>query len=593
MYSNITAIDQAELMPENGRMKLSASLMCADQLNILKNVISLIKLGVDAFHFDVMDGNFVNNLALNFDTLKEIRPLTRLSLDVHLMVQHPSRYFDRLIESGADIIIFHVECAEDVQKNIEYLKSKDVKVGLALHLQTPISAVEKYLPEIDYILLMNVKTGFAGQKFDVSLYQKSNALYSYITAKKYNVKLISDGGITLNHIEPLYNNGIDMVVAGTSLLFNQNGFSNNLNKFSSIGLNPEKRIVQELTLDFVQETKYKSAVLRDVNDFVLQEKTLRALKKDEVVVKVMSCGICGSDLIRVYKKGMYAKNLIPGHEMAGIIVKTNEEDAELINVPVAIFPLIPCKECKHCKLEKYNLCENYNYLGSRTDGGFSELVIVPKANIIQIKSNLSYDEAAMIEPMAVAHHAVKRLGNLPNASVLILGLGPIGILVGMFCKKFGAQKIIGFDRNESKCNIAKNVGFSDCIKDKTIDVKEFDILIDACGDSKLLGDNLIHLKKEGYILFLANYESGLSFSSSMMSTILRNEFNLFSSWNSNISDNICNDWKICADYLAKGELDVKPLITHVFPLKDIVQVFDKIKNHELNYLKVIINPNLG
>ena len=589
--ANESSTNQAIATNENGKMLLSASLMCADQLNIIKHVTSLIKLGIDGFHFDVMDGNFVNNLALNFDTVKAIRPLTRVSFDVHLMVQQPSKYFDRLIEYGVDIIIFHIECADDVQKNIEYLKSKGIGVGLALHLQTPVISVEQYLPDINYVLLMNVKTGFSGQKFDDVIYQKANELYSHIKSNNYNVKIISDGGIKLEHVEPLYNNGVDMVVAGTSLLFNKDGFSNNLQKFSSIKLDKANRIIQPILLQN-SDTKYQSAVLKDINDFAIVDKTLRPLKMGEVVIKVMSCGICGSDLARVYKKGMYAKNLVPGHEFSGIVVKTNEEDSEQMNARVTVFPLIPCHNCQYCKLEKYNLCENYNYLGSRTDGGFSELVIVPKENLLKIPNNISYDEAALIEPMSVAHRGVRKLPSLPNSNVLILGLGPIGVLSGMLCKKFGAKKVVGIDKNIHKCAIAKKVGFSECFSIINDDKKDFDIIIDACGNQGLIGNTITRLRKEGSILLLANYEEGMSLSPTTMSNILRGEFKLISSWNSNISDLNCNDWRICIDYLANGELDIKPLITHTFQLKDIVNVFDKIKNKEINYLKVLINSNV-
>jgi L-iditol 2-dehydrogenase len=570
-------------------MKISPSLMCANPLGIIESITTLRKLNVDFFHFDVMDGNFVNNLALNLEIIKEARKLTRIPFDVHLMVQKPSAYFEQLIECGADIIIFHVECLEDVTDNIDKLRLKNVKIGLALNLETPPDTIIKYLPLIDYVLVMNVKTGFLGQKFNEDVLKKINYIYNYITVENYETKIISDGGIKLEHLELLYNAGVDIIVAGTSLLFNERGFSNNFENFRNIPLDPAKRKIQEIK-DYSQETRYNACILREINKLELIEKSLRPLEDNEVVVKVMSCGICGSDIVRVYEQGMYSKNLVPGHEFAGFIFKTTKSKKDMINKRVVVYPLIPCRKCKYCKSEKYNLCENYNYLGSRSDGGFSELVIVPQENLIPIPNSISYDEAALIEPLSVAYRGVKKLKNLGNSDVLILGLGQLGLLSGMVCIKLGANTVTGVDRHSYKGKIAKTVGFSEAISLETdVKDKEFNIMIDCSGSSELINCYIPHLQKESSILLLGNHKDPLCFSSEMMSKILRSEFKIFSSWNSNIAGSD-NDWQVCVNYLARGELDVSPLITHKYPLNNIVEAFYKIRNKEIEYVKVIINP---
>jgi len=571
-------------------MKIAASLMCADSMHIMRNVMALVKVGVDYFHMDIMDGNFVNNLALNLEVIRESRRLTRIPFDVHLMVQEPSKYFDQLVECEIDIIIFHVETNEDIQKNIEYLKKKNVKVGLAMNIETPPSFVEKYLPHIDYLLLMNVKTGFSGLKFCDELYEKTNYLYSYIKKNNLNVELISDGGVKLEHIKPLYESGIDIVVAGTSMLFNNNGFSNNLHKFKEITSNlPERKMID---VEKSYETEYNAAVLRDINDFEIEKKKQKSLKEDEVIVKVMSCGICGSDIDRVYKNGMYSKNLVPGHEFSGIVLKTNQDNDHLMNQRVAVFPLIPCKKCDYCKSEKYNLCDNYNYLGSRCDGGFAEQVVVPKDNLVPIPNNVTYDQASLLEPLAVVHRGVKKLTDVANADVLILGLGPIGVIAGMLCKHFGANMIAGIDRNQHKMIIAKQAGFDEAwTPDINVNNRTFHILIDCSGASELINMNIHNIKKEGSILFLGNHQNDLCLEPRTMSKILRSELKIYSSWNSNISDPFKNDWKVCMNLMSKNEIDVNPLITHRYQLKEIVEAFDKIKDKKISCLKVLIHPN--
>lgn len=316
--------------------------------------------------------------------------------------------------------------------------------------------------------------------------------------------------------------------------------------------------------------KYQAAVLEDVRKFEVREKTLRELKEGEVVVKVMSCGICGSDLTRVYESGMYSKNLVPGHEFAGIAEGKR----------VAVYPIIPCKKCEFCKEKKYNLCKNYNYLGSRTDGGFAKICIAPKENLVEIPSSISFDEAALIEPMAVALSGIKKLDKFGSA--LILGLGPVGILAGILCKKMGAQ-VNGVDRNPHKYLIAKKAGFDTCVKKFSAGMT--DVMIDCSGSSELFNKYVGCIKKGGSILSLANYKNDLALSPKTVSTMLRGEMKIYYSWNSTLEE-----WGQCVDYISKREADVIPLITHKFPLRGVVDAFDKVYHKKIKYLKVIINP---
>ena len=569
-------------------MELSASIMCADSLQIIRSVITLVRLGVDYFHLDIMDGKFVNNLALNFDMVKKLRKLTRIPFDAHLMVEKPSQYFDNLIESGVDIVTFHVEADENIEKNIDYLKSRGIKVGLALHLETPPYVVEKYLPIIDYVLVMNVKTGFASQKFHPSVFTKVNYLYSIIKKRGYKTKIIDDGGITLDKVEDLYNNGVDIFVGGTSMLFNDGGFSNNVAEFRAVRFNSNKRINKDYKS---AQIEYDALVLEDVNQLSLQRKKLRLLRKDEVIVKVMSCGICGSDFVRAFKSGAYSKNLVLGHEFSGI-VSGSKNNEELINQRVAVYPLIPCKSCSYCLSQKHNLCESYDYLGSRCDGGMAEYAIVPKDNLVPIPDNVSFDEAAMLEPLAVAFSGVSKLDNIVNSDVLILGLGPIGLLSGMVCKKLNAKRIVGIDRNDYKCSAAIKIGFDVATSPgKIISSKKFSIILDCSGSSDLFNKYLPFLGKQGTVLLLANHETDFIINPKTMSSILRGETKILSSWNSNHIGPFNNDWRVCLNYLSRKELNLKPVITHLVSLKNSIKVFEDVKNKKIKSIKIIVHPN--
>ena len=154
----------------------------------------------------------------------------------------------------------------------------------------------------------------------------------------------------------------------------------------------------------------KAWVLEDIGKIQYKEVSKPLPGEHEVLVEVKAAGICGSDIPRIYQTGAHRMPLIPGHEFAGRVVQTGENtDAKWQNKRVGIFPLIPCHNCVACQKGQYELCRNYSYLGSRRDGGFAEYVAVPECNLIELPENVSYEEAAMLEPMSVACHAPRRV----------------------------------------------------------------------------------------------------------------------------------------------------------------------------------------
>ena len=177
----------------------------------------------------------------------------------------------------------------------------------------------------------------------------------------------------------------------------------------------------------------KAHVLYGINDLRFEDVDKPVPKRDEVLLKVENVGICGSDIPRIYETGAHRHPLVPGHEFAGTICEEGECAVDLFSASgnfnnsrmmrdgqiataktlvgkrVGVFPLIPCGECGPCKSRQYEMCRNYNYLGSRCDGAFAEYVCVPAKNLIELPDNVSFEDAAMLEPTAVAAHAIRRL----------------------------------------------------------------------------------------------------------------------------------------------------------------------------------------
>ena len=182
----------------------------------------------------------------------------------------------------------------------------------------------------------------------------------------------------------------------------------------------------------------KALDLYAIGDLRFEELPIPSLGIDEVLVRIAYCGICGSDIPRVFTKGTYHFPTVIGHEFSGTVEL--DPKGELTAKRVAVFPLLPCFECDSCKTENYALCSAYDYYGSRRDGGMAEYLAVKRFNILELPDSVSLEAGAMCEPSAVALHAIKKLGNLDGKSLLISGAGPIGIIAAMWAKNGGRKK---------------------------------------------------------------------------------------------------------------------------------------------------------
>ncbi|MGQ9003120.1 ribulose-phosphate 3-epimerase [Bacillus subtilis] len=198
---------------------IGPSLMCADMGILRETVTKLDQAGVDFFHLDVMDGSFVPNFTMGPDMIKNVRPYTNKPFDVHLMVQNPEKHLDTFIEAGADMISVHTEATEHLQRTLQKIRNKGLKAGVALNPATPIDELKYVLDVVDYITVMTVNPGFAGQKFIPLMYKKISDLKHLLEKERYNIAIQVDGNIGYQTIPGVLENGASMLVCGTSSLF--------------------------------------------------------------------------------------------------------------------------------------------------------------------------------------------------------------------------------------------------------------------------------------------------------------------------------------------------------------------------------------
>jgi len=204
-------------------IKISPSILAADFGNIERECSLIDKSDADWFHLDVMDGIFVPNISFGMPVVKAIRKMTSKPLDVHLMITQPERYIEKFIDLGSDIISFHIEATNKLEENISTIKSKNVKVGIAINPDTPIGNLKDIISKIDLVCLMGVHPGFAGQKFIENTFDRLKQLKALIKDSNSKALIEVDGGVNENNYMDLKSLGADVLVAG-SYIFNSEDY---------------------------------------------------------------------------------------------------------------------------------------------------------------------------------------------------------------------------------------------------------------------------------------------------------------------------------------------------------------------------------
>lgn len=345
--------------------------------------------------------------------------------------------------------------------------------------------------------------------------------------------------------------------------------------------------------------KTKVAVLQKPLQIGIEERPLPKLGAKDVLVKIAAVGVCGSD-VHYYEHGRIGSKkveypLVLGHESSGMVVDVGDEVTKVkAGDRVAIEPGVACFTCEYCKLGKYNLCPSVRFLASPpVDGAFAEYIIHPEHFLYPIPDHLSFEESTLVEPLSVGIHACRRAGIKLGDTVLISGLGPIGLTALIAVKAFGAKQIIVSDIEPFRLKLAEQLGATHIINAKEyqipVEVAKFtqekgvDVVIDTSGQPAVLDDAISVIKRGGKLVPIGfpNVEKvPLN-----ITQMLFKEIDLCAIYR------YTNTYPLGIEILASGKYDVKPLITHRYSLAETGAALEQARKNKKTSMKVIVYPN--
>ncbi|MCH5186022.1 MAG: galactitol-1-phosphate 5-dehydrogenase [Oscillospiraceae bacterium] len=343
----------------------------------------------------------------------------------------------------------------------------------------------------------------------------------------------------------------------------------------------------------------KAYVLHGIGDLRFEDVPVPEIKDNEVLVEVKAAGICGSDIPRIYKTGAYSHPLIPGHEFSGIVVDAGRNTTVREGKRVGVFPLIPCGECMPCKKKLYEMCRSYGYLGSRKDGGFAEYAAVPEKNLIELPDNVIYEEAAMLEPMSVAVHSVRRTAVRKENSVVVCGLGTIGLMVIMILRMMGIENIYAVGNKDFQKKRAERLGISgkfycdagrggadEQLADK-LGGNGADVFFECVGKNEVLNMAVNNTAPGGKIMLVGNPYSDMSLDKAVYWKILRNQLTITGTWNSSFTGEKSDDWHYVLEKLKEKSISPSELISHKFNMREFEKGFRLMRDKSEDYVKIM------
>lgn len=342
----------------------------------------------------------------------------------------------------------------------------------------------------------------------------------------------------------------------------------------------------------------KALILKEYNTFLYEDVPEPEMEADEVLIQVKACGICGSDVHGVDgSSGRRIPPLIMGHEASGVIAKAGKHVQDFLEGERVTFDsTISCGKCYFCRKGQINLCDNRRVLGvaceeHRHDGAFAEYVAVPERILYKLPDDVSFEQAAMVEPVSIAVHAVELTPVSLNDTAVVVGSGMIGLLLIQALRTAGCGRIIAVDIEQRKLELASQLGADDVLRADRVDVPEevckltdnrgAELAFEVVGNTQAVNTAILSLKKGGTLTLIGNLAAHVEIP---LQVAISRQITVQGSCAS------CGEYPACLDMIANGKINVDVLISKVAPLTEGAQWFERLYKGEEGLMKVILEP---
>ena len=346
----------------------------------------------------------------------------------------------------------------------------------------------------------------------------------------------------------------------------------------------------------------KAVVLENKGVITYQDVPAPTPGPGHVLLQVKAVSICGSDIKR-FADGHRMYPLILGHECAGVITGVGEGvSASLIGQHAAVIPLVPCFECEQCQAGHYSACHSYSFIGSRQSGGFANYVELPERSVLIVPDDLSFEQAALIEPSTVARHMLDLGGFAPGQTAVVFGAGSIGLMTVQWLRILGASLIICTDVIAENLATARALGAHVTLNPKTADIPAevrkqtgdgVDLALEAAGVPQALAQTIQVTRPGGSVVCGGNQPLDASLPMSFIENLMRKELRLVGCFMSYSAPFPGHEWTESIQALRDGSLDMDTMISHRCALAEAPRIFAEIAAHELAHRKIILLPEEG
>jgi L-iditol 2-dehydrogenase len=344
----------------------------------------------------------------------------------------------------------------------------------------------------------------------------------------------------------------------------------------------------------------KALLLSQYRQLEITDIPVPAPARDEVLVRVAACGICGSD-VHGYdgSSGRRIPPLVMGHEAAGTVAETGAGANGFAKGDRITFDsTVYCGDCSNCQRGNVNLCDRRQVLGVscgdyRRNGAFAEFVVVPARIVHHLPDNLSFSEAALLEAVAVALHAVSLAPIQPGSTALVVGAGTIGLLVQQALKVAGCEPVLVADVDATRLKLSASLGATTILGSGSELVQEilritsgsgFDIAIEAVGLNQTVNTAISATRKGGTVVLVGNISPEVTLP---LQIVVTRQLRLQGSCAS------AGEYPRAIELMSSGKINVKPLISAVAPLAEGPQWFERLYAREPNLMKVVLQPDFG